>query len=322
MSALLIVRPSSLGDVVHALSIVPDVVRARPGTRIDWVCEPAFADLPALSPDVRSVIPFALRRWRHALLDGETWREARAFRDSVRETRYDAILDLQEQIKGGVIARIARGVRHGFDRTSIREPVATLFDDVHHRVPRDEHFATRCRQLAAAALGYAVDGPPRWNLAPRRDATVPAGRYAVALHATSREAKLWPEADWRAVIEGFSRASISTLLPWGDAAERERSARLAQGIEGAIVPERQPLGAMATLLAGADVAVGVDTGMTHLAAALRTPTIALFTQTDPRGAGVAITGPHARDLGGRGVVPGLDDVRTALGELMRASPRC
>lgn len=322
MSALLVVRPSSLGDIVHALSIVPDVVRARPGTTVDWVCEPAFGDLPALSPHVRKVIPFALRRWRRTLLERDTWREAGAFRRAVRETRYDAILDLQEQIKGGVVARIARGVRHGFDRTSIREPIATLFDDVHHRVSRDEHFATRCRQLAAAALGYAVDGEPRWDLAAKCDAAVPSGRYAVALHATSRESKLWPEAHWRAVIEGFARAGISTVLPWGDGAERERSVRIAQGIDGAIVPERQPLGAMATLLAGAEVAVGVDTGLTHLAAAMRTPTLALFTETDPRRAGVAIAGSHARDLGGCGVVPTLDDVRAALGELMRASPRC
>ena len=322
MSALLVVRPSSLGDVVHALSIVPDVVRARPGTTIDWVCEPAFADLPAMSPNVRNVIPFALRRWRHALLERVTWREAAAFRTAVRETRYDAILDLQEQIKGGVVARIARGVRHGFDRSSIREPVATFFDDVHHRVPRDEHFATRCRTLAAAALGYAIEGPPRWDLAPRRDANLPAGRYAVAMHATSRESKLWPEASWRALLDDLARAGIATVLPWGDEVERERSARLAKGMEGAIVPQRQPLHALAALLAGADVAVGVDTGLTHLAAALRTPTIALFTQTDPRGAGVAITGPHARDLGGRGVVPSIEDVRGTLGELMRAVPRC
>jgi len=323
VSALLVVRPSSLGDVVHALSIVPDVARARPGMAVDWVCEPAFAELPRLSPHVRHIIPFALRRWRHALLARDTWREAKAFATAVRETRYDAILDLQEQVKGGVVSRIARGVRHGFDRASIREPIATLFDDVHHRVSRSEHFATRCRRLAAAALGYAVDGPPRWELAPRSDAAVvPGGRYAVVVHATSRDSKLWPEAQWRLLIEDFARAGIATILPWGDAGERERSARLARGIDGASVPGRQSLGALAKLLAHADVAVGVDTGLTHLAAALRTPTVALFTQTDPRGAGVSIAGPHALDLGGRGAIPTIDDVRAALGGLMRDAPRC
>lgn len=323
MSALLVVRPSSLGDVVHALSIVPDVVRARPGMLIDWVCEPAFADLPRLSPHVRNVIPFALRRWRHALLERGTWREAGAFRNLLRETRYDVILDLQEQIKGGVVARLARGERHGFDRASIREPVATLFDDVHHRISRSDHFAMRCRRLAGAALGYGVEGPPQWDLAPRHAAaTIPSARYAVVVHATSRGSKLWPETHWRSLVEGFARAGLTTIIPWGDAPEHERSTRLAQGIDEAIVPGRQSLEALACLLAHAEVAVGVDTGLTHLAAALRTPTVALFTQTDPRGAGVAIAGAHARDLGGCGVIPALDDVRAAIGELLRAAPRC
>lgn len=323
MTALLVVRPSSLGDVVHALALVTDVVSARPGTAIDWVAEPAFAELPALCPDVRSVIPFALRRWRHAPLDRRTWRDIAAFRRAVRAVRYDVVLDLQEQVKGGLIARAARGVRHGFDRASIREPAAAWFDDVHHRIPRDAHFATRCRMLAAAAFGYAPEGPPRWHLVPPTNVDgMPPGRYAVLLHATSRAGKLWPEDRWRALVAGFAHAGLVTMLPWGSAAERERSERIARGMALTHVPPRHSLGALARLLANADLAVGVDTGLTHLAAALRTPTIALFTETDPAGAGVALAGAHARDLGGRGHVPTLDEAQAAVGELLRASPRC
>ncbi len=322
MSALLVVRPSSLGDVVHALALVTDVVRHRPGTAIDWVAEPAFAELPALCPDVRSVVPFALRRWRHAPFAVQTWREMAAFRNALRATRYDVVLDLQEQIKGGVIARAARGVRHGFDRASIREKAATWFDDVHHRIPRDAHFATRCRMLAAAAFGYTLEGPPRWHLAPGNVDDVPLERYAVALHATSRAGKLWPEDRWRALIGGLAQAGFATLLPWGSDAERERSERLAVGIERAQVPPRHSLAVLARLLTNAQLAVGVDTGLTHLAAALGTPTIALFTQTDPAGAGVALAGPHARDLGGRGRMPTLDEAQAAASELLRAAPRC
>ena len=323
MSALLVVRPSSLGDVVHALALVTDVVRAQPGTVIDWVAEPAFADLPALCPDVRSVVPFALRRWRHAPLDRQTWRDIAAFRRAVRATPYDVILDLQEQIKGGVIARTARGVRHGFDRASIREKAATYFDDVHHRIPRDAHFATRCRMLAAAAFGYRLEGPPRWHLAPPTNVDgLPSGRYVVVMHATSRAGKLWPEDRWRVLIGGLAQAGFATLLPWGTPAEHERSERIARGIQRTHVPARQSLAALARLLANANLAVGVDTGLTHLAAALGTPTIALFTETDPAGAGVAVAGPHARDLGGCGHVPTLDEARAAASELLRTSTRC
>ena len=322
MSAILVVRPSSLGDVVHALALVADVQRAQPGIAVDWVAEEAFVDLPALCPDVRRVVPLALRRWRRAPLERATWREVAAFRALLRQERYAAILDLQEQVKGGLIARTARGVRHGFDRASIREPVATLFDNVHHAVPKGLHFATRCRSLAAQALGYELDGPPRWRLKPPTDAGAPERPFVVAVHATSRASKLWPEQHWRALLAGFAAAGLATLLPWGSDDERARSDRLAVGIPGASVPLRQPLARLAGVLARAELVVGVDTGLVHLAAALGTPTIALFASTDPAGAGVAIAGVHARDLGGNGQLPLIDDVRRAAGALMRAAPRC
>jgi heptosyltransferase-1 len=271
---------------------------------------------------VRRVVPLALRRWRHAPLAAATWREANAFRAQVREQRYDAILDLQEQVKGGVVARMARGLRHGFDRASIREPAATLFDDVHHAVPRGLHFATRCRRLAAQALGYALDGPPRWRLVPPPPTFAPARPYVVAIHATSRASKLWPEERWRALLAHFAAAGLEIVLPWGGDDERARSGRLARGLPGAHVPPRQPLASLAGLLARAELVVGVDTGLSHLAAALGTPTIALFTVTDPAGAGVAIAGAHARDLGGNGQLPVLADVQRVAGMLLRAAPRC
>jgi heptosyltransferase-1 len=321
MTALLVVRPSSLGDVVHALAIVDDVVRARPDMAIDWVAERAFVELPALCPHVRHVHAIALRQWRKAPLRARSWHELRTFRREIRATRYDVVLDLQEQVKGGVVSRMARGERHGFDRASIREPLAALFDDVHHRVPRDAHFAMRCRMLAAAALGYDIDGPPRWSLAPPRTRR-PETRYVVLLHATSRDTKFWPEDRWRALMTTFSHGGLAMLLPWGSEAERHRSVRLADGIDAARVPDRLSLTDLASLLAGAELVVGVDTGLTHLAAALGTPTLALFTATDPAGAGVAIAGAHARDLGGRGRVPTLADVRAAVAGLLRNAPRC
>jgi heptosyltransferase-1 len=312
-----------LGDVVHALALVDDVVRARPGMAIDWVAEQGFVDLPRLCPDVRRVIPLGLRRWRHALLDVETWREVRSFGRDLRQARYDAVLDLQEQVKGGIVARGARGTRHGFDRASIREPIATLFDDVHHPVPRGLHFATRCRLLAGSALGYVVEGPPRWRLSPPRDvAAAPDGPYVVALHASSRDDKLWPEERWRSLLATFADAGLAVLLPWGSDGEQVRSRRLASGIARAIVPPRQSLAELAGLLARAEIVVGVDTGLTHLAAALGTPVVALFTSTDPAGAGVSIAGSHARDLGGNGHVPAVDDVQRVAGALLRALPRC
>lgn len=316
LQAILVVRPSSLGDVVHALALVADARAAHPGLAVDWVAEEAFVDLPALCPGVRSVLPLGLRRWKRAPLAPSSWRELAAFRARLRSERYDAVLDLQEQVKGGIVARMARGTRHGFDRASIREPLATLFDDVHHPVPRGLHFATRCRRLAAAALGHDASGPPTWDLRAPLPPDLPTAPFVVAVHATSRASKLWPEAQWRALLQRFAADGLGVMLPWGSDDERQRSERLAAGVPGARVPPRQGLAALAGLLSRAALVVGVDTGLVHLAAALRTPTLALFTATDPAGAGVALAGAHARDLGGNGQVPSLDDAQAAASALL------
>jgi heptosyltransferase-1 len=318
VSAVLVVRPSSLGDIVHALAIVADIRRHRPELAIDWVAERGFVPLVGLCPDIRRVVAFALRRWRHAPFERATWREIGAFGHALTAHRYAAILDLQEQVKGAAIARAARGRRHGFDRASVREPLSTLAHDVHHRIARDLHFAQRCRLLAAAALEYTADGPPQWPIVPPATAPgLPERRYAVALHATSRPGKLWPEERWRALIARLADAGYATVLPWGSPAEEARSRRLADGLADAIVPGWLSLPQAATFLARADVAIGVDTGFTHLAAALGTPTLGLFFATDPRLLGVAIAGPHARDLGRRGMLPEVDDVVAHVGELAR-----
>jgi heptosyltransferase-1 len=320
---VLIVRPSSLGDIVYALAIASDIRRHKPELAIDWVAERGFAPLITLCPDIRRVVPFALRRWRQTLLSRTTWREIAAFRREIRKDRYAAILDLQEQIKGALIARAARGRRHGFDRASVREPIATLAHDVHHRVSRHLHFVERCRNLAAAALGYTPNDPPRWHIVPPNVApAIPERPYAVLLHATSRAEKLWPDERWRALIMHFARAGYAVVLPWGAQAEERRSRQLADGQDGAVVPPWLSLPEAAAMLARADVVVGIDTGFTHLAAALGTPTVALFFATDPTVHGVACAGAHARDLGSEGEMPSVEMVIAATGELMRLIPHC
>jgi heptosyltransferase I len=323
MSGVLVVRPSSLGDVVYALALVSDIAAHRPGVSVDWVAEDAFVDLVRLDPRIRRVVPLALRRWRHAPLARATWRDMATFRRALRQERYDAILNLQEQVKGAVVSWFAEGTRHGLDRANIREPIATLVDHVHHPVSKDLHIVDRCRGIAAAALGYAADGPPRWQFElPPITPAMPAGPYALAYHATSRTDKEWPEDRWRALVGHFARAGFVTLLPWFSASEQARSLRIADGSEGAVVPPRQTLPELATLARHAEIVVGVDTGLTHLAAALGTSTVAIFTSTDPHLAGVSRAGPHARDAGGNGLVPSLAEIVDVCGQLLRQAPRC
>jgi len=318
MSRVLIIRPSSLGDIVHALAIVHDLHRHHAGVEIDWVVEEPFVGLVGMNRGVRRVISIALRRWRRGVLARSTWREMRTFRRELAREHYDAVIDFQEQVKGALIAWFAHGPVHGPDRASVREPAATLFYRHSYRINPQQHLIDRCRQLAGKALGYVPAGPPRFDLRPPMLQDSSRAPYAVLVHATSRADKLWPESRWSALLAHIARLGLTVVLPWGNAEEAARSARLADHVPGAIVPSRQELPELAALLAGAALVIGVDTGLTHLAAALGTPTVALFVATDARLAGVEHAGGHARDLGGLGEVPTMEQVTAAMQELLAA----
>src|SRR5258705_4804025 len=194
MPRILFVKTSSLGDVIHNCPAVSDVARKLPGAQIDWVVEQPLAPVAAMHRAVRRVIQVAVRGWRAALGHPAAWGEMREFRRALVAERYDVVIDAQSLVKSAVIARLASGRRHGLDRASAREPLAARFYDERHFVPRELHAVERNRRLAAAALGYAVEGGVDYGLR----ADVPAGteRYAVFLTMTSRAAKLWPGESW------------------------------------------------------------------------------------------------------------------------------
>lgn len=320
MTRVLIIRPSSLGDIVHSLPIVRDMHSHCPNLVVDWVAEEPFLSLVRLSDGVRNVIPVALRRWRHRVLSRSTWREMKAFRRALVHDRYDAIIDLQEQVKGALIAWLARGPVHGPARASMREPAGALLYRHNYHISAHQHLIDRCRLLAGKALGYTPEGLPRYDLSPPRIDIGPKVPFAVCLHNASRDEKLWPEAHWRTLLEYLSQAGLVAVLPWGSSAEASRSRRLAEVAPGISVPPWHTLPELAALLTRASLVVGVDTGLTHLAAALGAPLVALFTVTDPLLNGTERISALARDLGGNGVTPDPSTVIAAAGSLLRGQP--
>jgi heptosyltransferase-1 len=316
---LLIIKTSSLGDVVHALPAVTDIVAARPDWQIDWVCEEAFGGIPALHPGVARVIPCAIRRWRHSWWSTQSRSEIARFKDAVRATSYNVVLDLQGLLKSAWIARQARGERHGYAWGSAREPLASLAYDVRHAVAWNQHAIARNRQLAAAALGYRQGDGPHYGVLFAGAKDPAALPYVVALHATSRPDKLWPESHWREVLMALAARGLRVALPWGTPGERERSARLASGIDGATVPGRLAPQELAVLFAGANLVIGVDTGLLHLAVAAGAPALALFGPTNPALTGVVGERAPARNLGGDGAVPGVAQVLGAANALLAVS---
>ncbi len=316
MLKVLLIKTSSLGDVVHNLPVASDIRRRFPEARIDWVVEEAYAPLVALHPSVAGVIPVAIRRWRSRLLGASTWSEIVDLRRLFRKQPYDAVIDTQGLVKSALLGRAARGRRHGFDAGSAREAFAARLYDVTHHVARNLHAVTRNRLLVASALDYRADTPAEYGIRAVADAadSEGRGRYAVFLHATSRADKLWPIDRWIGLGRALESRGMHCVLPWGSDEERRRSEAIAEALGSAQVPALAPIAEVAAMLAGAAAVVGVDTGLTHLAAALGVPVIALFCGTDPALTGVYGAG-HARNLGGGGVSPELETVLKTLDEL-------
>jgi heptosyltransferase-1 len=314
MADILFIKTSSLGDVIHHMPALTEARKARADAAFTWLVEEAFAPLVRLHPAVGEVIPVAWRRWRKSLYSPATIGEISASFRTIRAQRYDVIVDSQGLLRSAVIARLAHGRRHGYDASSIREPVASAFYDVRYRVSRDLHAVERNRTLSGLALGYAPVGAPDFGLDRARFASG-ASRYAVLLHATARQEKQWPEGDWIALGKALGR-NLELVLPWGTDFERARSERIAAQVPGARVPDRAPLDQVAKLIAGAQYVVGVDTGLLHLAAALSVPLVAIFTGTRPSLTGPVGSGPLTV-LGANGAPPSVDSVIDAAAKLAR-----
>ncbi|TPL84476.1 lipopolysaccharide heptosyltransferase I [Mesorhizobium sp. B2-3-13] len=303
---VLIVKTSSMGDVIHTFPALEDASLNRPDVIFDWCVEEAFAGIVALHPAIGTIHTVAIRRWRKTLFDTNTWREAAALRRALRACRYDLIIDAQGLLKSALVARQARAPIAGFNRSSAREPSATLFYDITHAVPRDLHAIERTRRLFGLALGYQPDlstldsgiVPPSGSLAGID------GKTAFLLHGTSREDKKWPVEDWIGTASLLVERGMTPVTTWSNEREKTVAEAIAKAVPSTVVVPKSPLADIAAILGRSTLVIGADTGLTHLASAFGLPTVAVFLATEPGLTGPR--GPYASTLlapAGRGVTP-------------------
>lgn len=279
-----VVKTSSMGDVIHTLPALTDAQRAISDLQVDWVVEENFAEIPRWHSAVSRVIPISLRRWRKAPFSAQTQNEWKSYRTLLQAAHYDAVIDAQGLFKSAFFAtRLARGVKHGYDRHCIREPIASFFYNKKYAISYQQHAVERIRQLFAQSLHYdlpAIQGD--YDIA-RHFLTAQSQPYVLFIHSTTRADKHWQETAWRNLIEKTTALFSGEIrLPWGNLKEEKRAERLAQGLKNALVLPKLSLTEIASQIANAQAVVSVDTGLAHLTAALDKPNITLYGATDPR----------------------------------------
>jgi heptosyltransferase I len=321
---ILLVRVSSLGDVLHNLPMVADILRRHPDANIDWVVEEGYVSLVRLNPHVRKIIPWGLRRWRKSLGSSSTRAEIKAFFKTLREQEYDYVFDTQGLLKTGIIMGAARTVKGGQkvglangSEGSGYEGVSRLFHTKSIPLDPRTHAVARGRLVAAAALGYTVDSAPDFGLpgpsAGNRPDWMPLQDYAVFFHGTARDAKKWAPANW--IATGHALAPMPVLLAWGSPGEKQEAETLAAALPNAKVLPRLSMDEAVTLARNAALAIGVDTGLTHIAAAFVRPTIEIYCDS-PKWKTEGNWSPRIVNLGDKGAPPTVEQVTAAAERLV------
>lgn len=328
---ILIVRVSSLGDVVHNMPIVADIHRFFPNAHIDWVVEEAYTSLVALNSGVRNVIPMSLRRWRKSLFSSATRAEIGNFRRLLRREAYDFVFDTQGLLKTAVVMRMARlkaggkrvGLANGTEGSGY-EAASRIFHDISVPVGLRTHAVQRSRMVPASVLGYAIDSAAEFDLNPPTFGApgsgmlppwMPGKPYAVFFHGTARAEKQWPAANWIQVARSLQLRGLPILLPWGSEAEKHAAQQMLAQMPNGILLPKLPLMEAALLAQRAALVIGVDTGLTHIAASFNRPTIELYCDS-PRWKTQGDWSPNIINLGDIGTPPSVAEVVVAVDRLL------
>lgn len=284
MKKILIIKTSSLGDVIHTLPALTDAGRAIPGIRFDWVVEEGFREIPVWHPLVDKVIPVAIRRWRKNIFNFFFSKEVKNFWRALRQEKYDLIIDAQGLMKSACLTRFARGVRVGLDKNSLTEKLARFAYQQNVTVDLSKHAMFRMRSIFSQALGYPL--PKTIADSGLSHARFPYDawdndKYILFLHGTTWATKRWPNQHWSLLAKKLGEAGYRVRMPWSNQKERELVEVLHQESDYIDVLPGMDLSHLAGIIEHAKAVVAVDTGLGHLAAALNKPTVSLYGPTDP-----------------------------------------
>lgn len=287
---VLIIKTSSMGDIIHTLPAISDASKKIAGITFDWVVEENFSEIPKWHQNVNRVIPIALRRWRKKPVQAIKTHEVQQFLQALRRDQYDYIIDAQGLIKSAIITLLAKGNnRHakcGFSFTSAKEPIVSLVYQRRIKVKKDQHAIIRLRALFAKIFNYSLplDFPDFGFHFPTPNKN--NKKYLVFIHFASRQSKCWSEKEWQNLIKIAAKANYQVKLLWGNENEKYAAERISENLENVEIMPKMNLNEIVELFLASKGVIAVDTGLAHLAAALNLPTLALYGETSPKLIGI------------------------------------
>jgi heptosyltransferase I len=321
MKRVLIVKVTSLGDIVHGLPIVADLQRAYPGVAVDWAADAAFADLLRWHSGISRVLCAPLRQFKkqRKLVD---LKEIAASIGELRRFEYDAVIDIHGVYKSAIISFLSRSnARYGYRSADLGERGAAFAYNMRFARGDGLNAWEGLRKSVSDAFGYSLVGGPRFDLQIPPPGAAPElaerGPFAMLFHAGSSEEKRWPVTRWHAIGRYLRERGIASALPWGSEAEHANAVAIADGIPGAVVLPRLTLERVAQHIELSTLVVGMDTGFVHLASALRKPTVMIFTATSKRLFGIDVPG-CSMSVGDEGRPPEVQEVRDAIEQVCPA----
>jgi heptosyltransferase-1 len=336
---ILIVKLTSLGDVLHAIPVIWDIRARYPNAKIDWLVEESYVDL--LKPltvqtdfqGINRIIPSRLRRFKKNFFNAKTfmnnWLEFKKFLSSLRAEQYDLIIDLQGLIKSAMICALARRSKDGkivgsgnrVLNAGYEAPARWFYTQKIAMPGYYLNAVNRSRWVTQAALGVPADErlktPPLFYptaFVQTCTETLWEKPYVLCFHATSRDNKRWPDESWVVVGKALTERGLLAIFPWGNAAEKQISERLAAQIPHAVVPSAFSITQAFSVIACAQLIVGVDTGLVHVSAALYKPTIEIYCHSYRENA-EGFWSDKIINLGNMGQVPSVAEVLAAVTEL-------
>lgn len=315
MKKVLIVRLTSMGDLIHTWPAVTDLKSHYPDVELTWLVDEVFSEIPLMHPGIGKIIPVGLRRFRQQIHLPSAWKRMYSVCQQLRETEWDRVVDCQGLLKSALFGKWTGRPLMGYDRHSIREPSASFLYDKNFEVKWLAPVIYRSRTLFSKVFGYQTEGLPVFGVTPSaKPDWLDADKYAVMLHSTSKTAKEWPESHWIELGQILTREyGVKLVFPWGNKVELERSQRLAQSLPDAMVAPRMSLREASGMLGHAKGVIGMDTGLMHMTNAFDVPLVGVYTHTDPALCGVTDTGSGcARNVGGKNQLPSVDDVLQTL----------